>query len=99
RRTIYARGQTGGGRDGAGRGHDDGEAIPDASLRRAAMIAVVAYLVALEPLCASVNADGSVFDDGCGTCNEATAARWSPAQVSFKFDRTTLPSNQGVSTQ
>jgi hypothetical protein len=62
------------------------------------IVALTAYLVAFEPLCASVNADGSVFDDGCGTCNETTAARWSPAAVSFKFDRNTVPSSQGVST-
>ncbi len=74
--------------------------------RRGAAPAVVACLVAclaatdvgaFEPLCNSFGAGGGHFQDQCGACSEDSAARWEPAAVTFVFDRTTVPSAQGVS--
>ena len=48
-------------------------------------------------LCNNINADGSTFNDGCGACSAASAARWEQPSVGFHFDRDQAPGAAGVS--
>lgn len=46
-------------------------------------------------ICNSYDADGKQASDSCGPCNDATAGRWIPGDVSIYLDETTVPSGIG----